>query len=274
MLLRLAAYSLITIGFLAWYWRQSSPANRTVGLGLGAAISNGSPESLSLLLPGPERVASARKARQKTIKQRCKDAGLQYPPHEVFIRAFKQEGELEVWGRGKADRNGVPEFRRIGVFPVTMSSGKPGPKRREGDLQVPEGCYRVVAFNPESSFHLSLGLDYPNASDKILSDPVKPGYDIYIHGGAVSVGCLPLGDDVIEEVYLLATDVKAKRASTEIPVHIFPARMEGKAWEALLSSHPEHAAFWGQLQPIYAAFEKTKRVPKTSVARDGSYRLE
>ncbi len=262
MLLRIAAYILIAIGFLAWYWRQA-PAGRAA-----LALTDDPSASPAQPLPGPERVAAARAARQKTIARRCKDAGLPYPPRELFLRAFKSEAQLEAWGR--EDRG---EFRLISRYQITMSSGKPGPKRREGDLQVPEGCYHVAVFNPESSFHLSLGLDYPNASDKILSDPVKPGFDIYLHGGAISVGCLPLGDDAIEEVYLLATDVKA-RGQKEIPVHIFPARMEGKAWEDLRANHAEHANFWNQLEPIYAAFERTRRVPRTAVASDGSYRLE
>jgi len=257
---------LVLSGALVWYRRQSMENKSQLAVVDGGPAGALSPEAQPL--PGPERIAAARAAHQKAIAQRCLNAGLPYPPRELFLRAFKQEGELEAWGR---EDDG--EFRRITVFSVTQSSGKPGPKRREGDLQVPEGCYRIAAFNPESSFHLSLGLDYPNASDRILSDREKPGFDIYIHGGAVSVGCLPLGDDVIDELYLLAADVKA-RGKSELPVHIFPMRMDGSGWDTLKAGYPEHVGFWKQLEPIYAAFERTHQIPNVEVDPDGSYRLK
>ena len=73
-----------------------------------------------------------------------------------------------------------------------MQSGTMGPKRLQGDYQVPEGFYYINEFNPNSNYHLHLGLNYPNASDKILSDSLRPGGDIYIHGSCVSIGCIPL----------------------------------------------------------------------------------
>jgi len=243
-----------------WYWRHSyAMETQQDTSGTIAAIEP---------IPGPKRIAAARAARGKVIAKRCRDAGLPYPPRELFLRVFKKEAQLEAWGR--EDKG---PFRQIGVFSITVSSGQPGPKRREGDLQVPEGCYRIVTFNPESRFHLSLGLDYPNASDKVLSDQEKPGFDIYIHGGAVSVGCVPLGDEVIEEVYLLANDVKA-RSQVELPVHIFPMRMEGPEWEAMQAASPEHATFWKQLEPIYASFERNRKVPIVEVQANGVYRLK
>ena len=222
MITRIVVYLLASIGLVVWYRHQAS-----VNLTPTVTATATNAASLPTPIPGPERIAAARALRQKVIAERCKTAGLPYPPRELFLRAFKREAELEVWGR--EDRG---KFRRIGLFAVTASSGQPGPKRREGDLQVPEGCYRINVFNPESSFHLSLGIDYPNASDRILSDAKNPGFDIYIHGGAVSIGCLPLGDDGIDEVFLLAQDVKT-RGQIDIPVHIFPARMAGEGWNAL-----------------------------------------
>ncbi|MEQ1860672.1 MAG: L,D-transpeptidase family protein [Chthoniobacteraceae bacterium] len=209
-----------------------------------------------------DRVAPARQRHGAAVRQRCIDAGVKYPPRELFLRAFKAEREIEVWG-------GEGALRLIATWPVLAASGEPGPKRREGDRQVPEGCYRVAVFNPLSKFHLSLGLDYPNASDRVRSDPQKPGGDIYIHGRAVSIGCLALGDDAIEELYLLALDTRVK----PIAVHIFPARMVGPAWETLRAAHPEHAAFWAELAPIYAGFEKKKRVPAVGFEADGRHRL-
>jgi murein L,D-transpeptidase YafK len=208
--------------------------------------------------PGEDRVAAARVASGEKIAAKVRAAGLAYPPAELFLRAYKRERELEVWG-------GDGELKKITTFPVLAASGSPGPKRREGDKQVPEGCYRVVVFNPRSSYHLSLGLDYPNTADRVLSDREKPGFDIYIHGGAASVGCLALGDDAIEELFLLASDTRRK---DEIAVHLFPAR---PPWDELKAAHPQHAELWSQLALIHAAFEQTRRVPKVHVAHDGRY---
>jgi murein L,D-transpeptidase YafK len=104
-----------------------------------------------------------------------------------------------------------------------MQSGAMGPKRMEGDYQVPEGFYYINEFNPNSLYHLSLGLNYPNASDRILSDSSRPGNNIYIHGNCVSTGCIPISDVPIEELYYIASNVKAQ-GQDFIPVHVFPVR--------------------------------------------------
>lgn len=218
-----------------------------------------------------DRVAAARTARGDIIRRRFLDAGLAYPPREIFLRAFKHESELELWAREKEE-----PFRKVAAFAVTAASGEPGPKRREGDRQVPEGCYMIDVFNPKSRFHLSLGLNYPNESDRILADPARPGGEIYIHGGAVSIGCLPLGDPAIEELYLAALDAR-QRGQQAIPVHVFPARMSGDGWNAFAKSaadgKPELRAFWEDLQPVHDAFERTRQVPRIRVTGDGRYLL-
>ena len=121
----------------------------------------------------------------------CHAVGLDYPPPQLALLAFKRERRLEIWGR----QNGpwVP----IDAIPVLAASGFPGPKLREGDGQVPEGFYRIVAFNPNSRYHLSLMLDYPNADDLIEGERdgrTDLGGEIFVHGGARSIGCLAVGD--------------------------------------------------------------------------------
>jgi murein L,D-transpeptidase YafK len=205
------------------------------------------------------------------VRKRFQEAGLPYPPREIFLRAFKHEGELELWAREKDDA-----FRLITSYRVTARSGGPGPKRREGDRQVPEGCYIINAFNPKSRFHLSLGLDYPNAADRVLADPDRPGGEIYIHGSDRTIGCLPLGNAAIEELYLTALDTRA-HGQTTIHVHIFPARMAGPSWtefaERETRRRPALRTFWDDLQPIYDAFERTRLRPETSVTPEGRYRI-
>ena len=216
-------------------------------------------------LPGAERVARARKAREEILRAQCQRFGLPYPPREIFLRAFKQEAELEVWAREDSG-----PWKALRTLPVLASSGRPGPKRREGDRQVPEGFYRIDRFNPQSAFHLSLGIDYPNASDRILSDRERPGGDIFIHGKRVTIGCLPLGDAGIEELYVLALDTR-ERGQKSIPVHIFPARMSGERWAKLSAAHPDLRAFWAQLQPAYETFERTRLIPEITVDAKGRY---
>jgi hypothetical protein len=132
-----------------------------------------------------------------------------YPPAELVLVGLKHERVLEAWA---ASPRG---FRRLRAYPVQAASGGPGPKLREGDLQVPEGFYRLTLFNPNSSYHLSVRVDYPNAEDRRVARAEKRerlGGDIYIHGKAASIGCLALGDAAIEELYVLLADVGLKHA--------------------------------------------------------------
>jgi len=229
------------------------------------------PEGSTMGTPLPDsvdRVAFARGRHGESIKRHCAEAGVDYPPRQLFLRAFKHESEVEAWG---SDRD--EPMKLIKTWPLTARSGVLGPKRREGDRQIPEGCYRVVIFNPKSNFHLSLGLDYPNAADLVHSDKEKPGFDIYIHGSDRSIGCLAVGDDMIEELYLLAEDFRSAHRIA-IPVHIFPARMEGNGWDELRQQYPQHVNFWAELESIYKAFETAKLVPKVKVNDAGAYELE
>jgi len=204
---------------------------------------------LSLL--AADRVAVARSQRTEDVKALWSSAGLKAPPAEIYLRAFKKEQQLEVWGGPK----GKP-LTLIKTYPFCAASGELGPKRREGDLQVPEGFYEVSSFNPTSNFHLSMKVSYPNKSDDVLSDKEKPGGLIYLHGGCASIGCIAIGDREIEEVYLLSTDARVR------PIHfdIYPSRTcEESDWSKMLA-------------PGLAAFEKTHRPPKVKVdSKTGAY---
>ena len=127
--------------------------------------------------------------------------GLTYPPTEVVLIATKLERELEVWARAE-----TAYFKHITTYPILGASGTIGPKLLEGDKQVPEGVYRISSLNPNSEFHLSLELDYPNEFDRAQAAKdgrTKLGGDIFIHGGRASIGCLAMGDEVIEELFIL-----------------------------------------------------------------------
>ena len=137
---------------------------------------------------------------ERLWRQRFADRGLPWPPAHVTLLALKNEKRLEVWA------SHGPAWRRVAEYPIRAASGAAGPKLREGDRQVPEGRYRITAFNANSSYHLSLKLDYPSADDLARArrdGRDSPGSDIFIHGRAASIGCLAMGDAVIEELWSL-----------------------------------------------------------------------
>jgi len=214
------------------------------------------------------RVKKAYKLKEQTVQKMLSKHDLKMDELEIHIRAFKQEEELEVWGRKK----GTTSFKLIKCYPVCAASGSPGPKRKQGDRQVPEGLYHFEEwrFNPFSSFHLSLGINYPNASDKILSNKTKPGSDIYIHGACASIGCLAMTDDKIREIYIMAVEAR-NNGQKKIPVYIFPCKMTDKNLEPLLKSYPQHKTLWSQLKEAYNTFDKKKTLPAFKVDKKGNY---
>jgi murein L,D-transpeptidase YafK len=217
------------------------------------------------------RVAKARANKGALVKQRFADAGVAYPPKQLLLRAFKHEGEIEVWASSK--RRGP--VVRVWTIPVCAKSGDEGPKRQQGDLQVPEGFYVVDRFNAWSSYHLSLGLNYPNRSDRRLGR--KPlGGDIFIHGNCVTIGCLPIENGPIEELYVTALDARVAGVRP-VRVHVFPRRLteaNQRVLEQRAGDDDSLKRFWRSLVAPYEAFERTREVPRVGVGPDGYYRLD
>jgi len=119
----------------------------------------------------------------------------------MALLGFKAEQQLELWKQG---RDG--SWQLVKRYPFTGTSGGPGPKRKRGDGQIPEGLYEIVSLNPNSRYHLSMELNYPNAMDRQQGEAEGRedlGDDIFIHGSAASIGCIPIGDPAIEEVFYL-----------------------------------------------------------------------
>jgi hypothetical protein len=163
-----------------------------------------------------------------------KQAGLEYPPRSVTLVGLKQERLLQVYAAGT---NGTVRFVRS--YPILAASGSAGPKLREGDLQVPEGLYRIESLNPNSRFHLSLRINYPNEDDRARAraeNRTQLGGDIMIHGDVVSVGCLAMGDEAAEDLFVLA-------ALTGVPnVQVILSPMDFR--ERDLAGMPEGAPSW------------------------------
>ena len=209
-----------------------------------------------------DRVAIVRQRVTPILVQRFAAAGLLYPVSAIFFRVHKMEREFELWARNDNDGS----YRLVQIYPIFGASGHLGPKRREGDCQVPEGFYQIDQLNPKSEFHLSLRINYPNAADQKKSDPVAPGSDIYVHGGQRSAGCLALGDDAIEEIYIVAQD-----ATPPVLINIFPARMLDSGWPDQAKFSPDQIDFWNTLRPGYRFFSEHHQLPIVTVDPDGNY---
>jgi murein L,D-transpeptidase YafK len=210
-----------------------------------------------------ERVKDAFENKWPELEHLIKSKGFNAKKFRIFIRVFKEEQKTEIW----ISKNTRSKFELLKTYQIARSSGILGPKRAEGDLQVPEGFYYIDRFNPLSSYYLSLGINYPNESDKILGKE-KPGSDIFIHGSDVTVGCVPLTDDKIKEVYALA--VQARNCGQEkIEVHIFPFEMSEKKLEA--RKYDNNYIFWKSIQPGFLHFENEKDLPEVIVNRLGAY---
>ncbi|MBC6489829.1 L,D-transpeptidase family protein [Flavihumibacter stibioxidans] len=211
--------------------------------------------------------------KEDTLQKQFREKGLKWPARYIYLRSFKYDSQLEVWVK---DTKNAP-FQHFKTYKVCAMAGTLGPKRMEGDYQVPEGFYYINEFNPRSVYHLSLGLNYPNASDRYLSDAIQPGGDIYIHGSCVTTGCIPITDIQIEELYVLAT--YAKSAGQDfIPVHIFPVKFDNKKSADYLNRYvrdfAEYSQLAGSLKEVYYYFEKHRKLPLIMVNNRGGYVLD
>lgn len=185
---------------------------------------------------------------------------------EVFIRIFKKEKELELWVKNKSDL----KYTLLKKIPVCASSGDLGPKRQEGDYQVPEGIYDIPSFNPNSSYYLAMLVGYPNKSDRILKTNTHAGGEIMIHGNCVTIGCVPLQDDPVKDVYMLC--VEAKNNNTSPRVEIYPCRFTPENIKLLSGTYNESKnKFWENIKPGYTYFEENKIPAKYSINTKGQY---
>jgi len=176
----------------------------------------------------------------------------------IYLRLFKESRELEVW----MSPEGQAKWKLFKTFAIhTWGGGSLGPKLAEGDRQAPEGFYEVGAkqMNPNSNYHLSFNIGYPNAFDQAHH---RTGSAIMVHGSKVSIGCFAMTDPGIEEIYVLAHEALAG-GQKKFPVHIFPFRMTAERMAAAESD--ANLPFWKMLQPAYDSFEKTQSPPVISI---------
>lgn len=180
-----------------------------------------------------------------------------YVGDPVFIRIFKEENILELWMKPQNSYR----YTLVKTYPICKWSGALGPKFKEGDHQAPEGFYAtdLENLNPKSKYHLSFNIGFPNAYDRAHN---RTGSFLMIHGDCVSEGCYAMTDSKIEEIYVLVE--RALRAGqTEVPIHVFPFRMETNRIMHEISS--PHFDFWMNLKTGYDYFEKNHIPPLWTV---------
>lgn len=210
------------------------------------------------------RVRAAYALHQRSLHALVRRHGIRPERLELFVRAFKVGRRVEVWGREQH----AGQFVLLRTYWLAGTSGTLGPKGRAGDGQIPEGVYHINRFNPASEYHLSLGLDYPTAADRKRSAAPDPGGDIFIHGSNVTIGCLPITDAGIRELYVLAVEARAA-GQLAVPVHIFPFELTPENLARRVAS--PHLAFWQSLVADYQQFEETHQLPDSSAGASSAY---
>ena len=220
---------------------------------------------------GHERPKVARDETLENTKKWFEQLEIPFPPSAMLLRAFKEEEQLELWVQPKKG----DAYRRIKVYDFCSNSGVLGPKRHQGDLQIPEGYYRINHFNPYSYFYLSLGINYPNKSDRILKTKGRSaGGSIYIHGDCVTIGCIPITDPMIKELYWIAVETHSA-GQARIPVHIFPFHLTDDNLKNAEETYDEALlSFWKNLRGGYDYFQKHNELPIIWIDDKGAYHYE
>ncbi len=169
----------------------------------------------------------------------------------ILIRTFKKESKLELWVKKKNSE----QFKLFRTYPICYFSGSLGPKQRKGDKMTPEGYYYINkrSLNPNSRFHLSMNINYPNRYDRQIG---RTGSLIMIHGACDAVGCFAMSNSQIEEIYYLAEQA-LRHGQKNIPVHAFPFHLTPKN----LAQYKNHKwyGFWQQLAAGYQLFNQTQK---------------
>ena len=215
------------------------------------------------------RVRNAYDEKEEAMLKLLDRNGIERNSLRVHLRAYKDEEVVELWGKNASDT----AYRKLRDYGFCAFSGSLGPKRQQGDRQIPEGFYHIDRFNPASRYHLSLGLNYPNPSDRILGVQGDLGGNIFIHGDCVTIGCIPITDPLIRELYIACVEAK-DNGQERIPVHIFPARLNQDVHRMLIEMKQDPPKrLWKDLLRADSLFRKTGLPSRVSFLEDGGHRI-
>ena len=217
------------------------------------------------------RVRTAYSEKEAGIKKLLQINSIQIENLRIYMRVFKYEKELELWAKNKDDTS----FKLLKTYDICRTCGALGPKRQQGDRQIPEGFYHIDAFNPASSYYLSMRINYPNKSDKILGVSSNLGGNICIHGACVTIGCLPITDEQIKELYIFCVESKDK-GQENIPVTVYPARLTDTNYGNLTTKYAselDKVNLWTDLKVAYDDYIMTKRLPTITFLDNGRHAI-
>jgi murein L,D-transpeptidase YafK len=178
------------------------------------------------------------------------------PSSPTVIRTYKKEAELEIW---KMKSSG--EYALLKTYPMCRWSGQLGPKKREGDMQVPEGFYSIAPgqMNPNSHYYLAFNVGYPNAYDRAYG---RTGGSVMVHGVCSSAGCFSMTDEQVADIYAIARDSFAG-GQREVQLQSYPFHMTAENM-AKFRLDP-NIDFWKNLKDGSDHFEVTKNEPSVLV---------
>ncbi len=216
-----------------------------------------------------QRVKDAIEEKEALIEKKLNKNQIKLNNINLLLVAYKDNDLLDIYAKTKQDDN----YKKIQSYKICARSGQLGPKRKEGDVQVPEGFYYIDRFNPMSNFYLSLGINYPNQSDIKKSKFDNLGGDIFIHGSCATVGCLPMTDNIIKEIYLLAMHAK-NNGQQKIPVYIFPFKMTDKNMTYYTTKYKndnELISFWENLKTGHDIFIEEQKELSININNNGDY---
>lgn len=214
------------------------------------------------------KVKQAFRECEGTVISNLNDKNISITDLNILIVVYKEENKMLLYVKNRNDDT----YQKVKEFPVCYASGELGPKRREGDHQVPEGFYHINIFNPHSTYFLSLGINYPNKSDLLKTTADRPGDNIFIHGHCASIGCIAMGD-AIKEIYVYAVHAK-NNGQHNIPVYIFPFEMNAlNTWnhKQINATNPGLVSFWNNLWQGYIKFSTNHKELRYSVNNKGDY---
>ncbi len=120
---------------------------------------------------------------------------------------------------------------------------------------------------------MSLGLNYPNEADRRKSNATNLGSDIFIHGSCVTIGCMPMTDDKIKEIYIYSIEAR-NNWQLKIPIYIFPFKMTDSnhlQFKNINKKNPSLILFWDNLKTGYDKSKLENIALKIKVNKNGNY---
>ena len=136
--------------------------------------------------------------------------------HNTEMRCGVLRADRIVVNKGRREMMLLRGESVLRVYRVALGRDPLGHKQQEGDGRTPEGNYTIDRRNPQSRYHLSLRVSYPNAADRARAAElgVDPGGDIMIHGlkdgqlreGDWTQGCIAVTDAEMDEIWALVAE--------------------------------------------------------------------